>query len=65
MSFREMIEAFVGLAVSVLLVIVYECVGIYTYIKTIPHPLPLLSKLVLLVLLAVGQRTLKGNFGLV
>lgn len=65
LSMREVIEAFVGLALSVLLVIVYECVSIYIYIKTLPSPPPFLSKLILLVLLAVGLRSLKANFGLV
>lgn len=62
---REVAEASIGLALSVLLVIVYECVSIYIYIKSLPRPPPFLSKLVLLVLLATGLRILKGHFGLV
>ena len=65
LSLREVTEAFVGLVLSVLLVIVYECVSIYIYVKDLPRPPPFLSKLVSLVLLAVGMRILKGTFGLV
>ena len=62
---REVLEAFVGLVLSVLLVVVYECVSIYIYIKDLPRAPLFLSKLVLLVLLGVGLRILKSNFGLV
>ena len=62
---REVMEIAVGLSLSVLLVIIYECISIYTYIKDLPRPPPSLLKLVSLVLLALGLRALKGNFGLV
>ncbi len=65
LSLREVTEACVGLVLSVLLIIVYECVSIYIYVKELPRPPPFLSKLALLVLLAVGLRILKGTFGLV
>lgn len=61
---RELAEALVGLVLSTLLVIVYECVSAYMYIKDLPPPPPFLLKLVLLVLLAVGLLILKRNFGL-
>ncbi|KAM0800790.1 hypothetical protein BDR22DRAFT_850547 [Usnea florida] len=64
-SGREVMEVSLGLSLSVLLVIIYECISIYTYIKDLPRPPPFLSKLVLLVLVALGLRALKGNFGLV
>ena len=62
---HEMMEVSVGLSLSVLLVIIYECISIYTYIKDLPRPPPFLSKLVLLVLVGLGLRALKGNFGLI
>lgn len=65
LSLRELAEALVGLVLSTLLVIVYECVSAYMYIKDLPPPPPFLLKLVLLVLLAVGLLILKRNFGLV
>lgn len=65
LSFGELTEAFVGLVLSTLLVIVYECLSAYTYIKDLPPPPPFLPKLVVLVLLALGLRTLIRNFGLV
>ena len=64
-TLREVMEISVGLSLSVLLVIIYECISIYLYIKDLPRPPPFLSKLVLLVLVALGLRALKGNFGLV
>ena len=65
LSLREVMKAFVGLILPMLLVIVYECVSIYIYIKDLPRPPPFFLKLVLLVLLAVGLQTLKRDFGLV
>ena len=64
-SLHEVMEVSLGLSLSVLLVIIYECISIYTYIKDLPRPPPFLSKLVLLVLVLLGLRALKGNFGLV
>ena len=64
-SLREVMEVSLGLSLSVLLVTIYECISIYTYLKDLPRPPPFLSKLVLLVLVALGLRALKGNFGLV
>ena len=64
-SLHDVMEISVGLSLSVLLVIIYECISIYTYIKDLPRPPPFLSKLILLVLVALGLRALKGNFGLV
>ena len=65
LSLGEAMEAFFGLVLSVLLVCVYECIGIYVYLKSFPSPPLFLSKLVGVVLLVVGLRFLKGNFGLV
>lgn len=64
-SLHDVMEISVGLSLSVLLVIIYECISIYTYIKDLPRPPPFLLKLVSLVLVALGLRALKGNFGLV
>ena len=64
-SLHEVMEVSLGLSLSVLLVIIYECISIYTYIKEIPRPPSFLSKLVVLVLVVLGLRALKGNFGLV
>ena len=61
-SLHEVMEISVGLSLSVLLVIIYECISIYTYIK---DPPPFLLKLVSLVLVGLGLLALKGNFGLV
>ena len=64
-SLHEVMEVSLGLSLSMLLVIIYELISIYTYIKDLPRPPPFLSKLVLLVLVVLGLRALKGNFGLV
>lgn len=64
-SVHEVMEIFIGLSLSIFLVIIYECISIYTYLKDLPRPPPFLSKLVLLVLVVLGVRALKGNFGLV
>ena len=55
LSMSEKMIAFAGLLLSVLLVIVYECVGVYLYVKQLPPPPRFLSKLGILVLMAVGS----------
>ena len=54
-SVSEKMTAFAGLLLSVLLVIAYECVGVYVYMKQLPPPPRFLSKLGMLVLMAVGS----------
>lgn len=59
-------EALGGLVLSVLLVVVYECVGVYVYLEKLPPPprfLWRLGVLVLLVVLVVGLRVLTGSLG--
>ena len=65
LSWSEAMEAFIALIISVLFVFAYECANIYTYIRDLPSPPPFLSKLVGIVLLAVGLRCLSCHFGVV
>ena len=61
-------EALGGLVLSVLLVVMYECVGVYVYLKKLPPPPRLLWRLrvlVRLVVVVVGLRVLTGSRGLV
>lgn len=68
-SLGEGMEALGGLLLSVLLVVVYECVGVYVYLKKLPPPPPRFSwrlgVLVLLVVVVVGLRVWTGSLGLV
>ena len=65
LSWSEMMEAFIALVLSVLLVFAYECVNIYIYLRDLPSPPLFMSKLVGFVLLVVGWRVLRCHFGVV
>lgn len=57
-------EALGGLVLSVLLVVVHDCVGVYVYLKKLPPPLRFLWRLgvlVLLVVVVVGLRVFDGE----
>ena len=54
-SVSDQMIAFAGLLLSVLLVVIYECVGVYVYVKQLPPPPRLLSRLGMLALMAVGS----------
>ena len=56
LSVIDKLIAFAGLLLSVLLVVAYECVGVYVYMKRLPPPPRFLSTLGMLVLMAVGLR---------
>ena len=62
-SVSDKMIAFAGLLLSVLLVIAYECVGVYVYMKQLPPPPRFLSRLGMLVLMAVGLRILMRLLG--
>lgn len=67
-SLGEGMEALGGLVLSVLLVVVHECVGVYVYLEKLPPPrrfLWRLGVLVLFVVVVVGLRVLTGSLGLV
>ena len=54
LSVGDKVTAFAGLLLSVLLVVAYECVGVYVYVKRLPPPPRFLSRVGMLVLMAVG-----------
>ena len=70
LSLGEGTEALGGLVLSVFLVIVHECVGVYLYVKKLPPPPRFLWRLAVLVVVVVvvvivGVRIFKGDFGVV
>ena len=58
-SFSELIEVFTALTLSLFLVIVYECFGIYLYVRELPKPPAFLWKSMAAVLLVLGLRCLR------
>ena len=65
LSVSDKVTAFAGLLLSVLLVVAYECVGVYVYVKRLPPPPRFLSRVGMLVLMAVGLWVFMGVMGLV
>ena len=65
LSLTDTMIAFAGLLLSALLVVAYECVGVYVYMKQLPPPPRFLSTLGMLVLMAVGMRVSMRVLGLV
>ena len=58
-SFSELLEVLAALTLSLFLVIVYECFGIYLYVKELPKPPAFLWKSMAAVLLVLGLRYLR------
>ena len=58
-SLGELLEVFVTLIMSLFLLIIYECFGIYLYVKELPKPPPFLWKSIVAALLVLGLKYLR------
>ena len=58
-SLSELLEVLTALTLSLFLVIIYECFGVYIYVKELPKPPPFLWKSTAAALLVMGLRYLR------